>query len=258
MAANILCLQLFRPRDFGMDAQKLAKVLALAASDNEAEALHALRTARRLMETHGMDFVEFARRVADGGPAPAQAGSQQAHIEDLEDAVFDLRNEIRHLRAENERLKQSRGPAPQTANDAPNLADAAREAAAAIRLRAELSALKDVIETRDTEILALKAQMAGLHEQAAGNRDEAARLAARVQELEARRLRHEAENRRLGVAATALAAELEEAKADRDQALDKLMRADLARARGQTAEVKAKRPAARTKAKAGANQYALL
>ncbi|MBC7908540.1 MAG: DUF2786 domain-containing protein [Rhodospirillaceae bacterium] len=85
-----------------MDVQKLAKVLALAASDNETEAVHALRMARRLLDAHGVDFVELARRVAEGSPAANEA---------LEDAVFDLRNEIRHLRCENERLKKGRVPA---------------------------------------------------------------------------------------------------------------------------------------------------
>lgn len=204
-----------------MDAQKLAKVLAMAASDNESEALHALRTARRLLDGHGVDFVEVARRVAEA--QPAGAGSAGAHIEDLEDAVFDLRNEIRHLRAENERLRQSR-PAPV---DTPSFADAARDAAAAIRLRAELAETRDRTELLEAEVLRLKAHEVQTREHLKQEMAEAARLAARVEDLDRRRLRLEAENRRLTIEAQAL-------------------------------DGKTRKPTARARAKGSTSQYALL
>ncbi len=49
-----------------MNAAKLAKVLALAASDNEAEAVQALRALRRMVESQGSDLVALAGRLADG------------------------------------------------------------------------------------------------------------------------------------------------------------------------------------------------
>ena len=128
-----------------MDVQKLAKVLAMAASDNDTEALHALRTAGRLLDNAGLDFVALAERLAVSNPAVSVT-----RMEDLEDTVFDLRNELRHLRTENERLRQ--GGVPAAANPAPpNLADAAQGAAQAIRLQAELD------ETKGNLALAIEA-----------------------------------------------------------------------------------------------------
>jgi hypothetical protein len=210
-----------------MDVQKLAKVLALAASDNETEAVHALRMARRMLDAHGVDFVELARRVADGSPAVNDA---------LEDAVFDLRNEVRHLRYENERLKQGRASVAAAAEPV-SIFDAARDAAAAIRLRAELAGLTDALELERAEILRLRMVEATLQEALAN----ANKLAARVTEVEARRLRVEAENRRMLHANHALTIELAEARATTPSH-------DHGR----------KRPVPRARAKSGANQYALL
>lgn len=174
-----------------MDAQKLAKVLALAASDNEAEAVHALRTARRLLDGHGMDFVALAARLGAEGD------------EALKDAVFDLRNEVRHLRAENEKLRQGRPP---SAASAPNLADAARDAAELIRLRAELDQAR-------AEAQRAHHHQEGLQEQFRQALAEAGQLALRLSEAESRRMRLEAENRRLTHANHALKVDLAAAQA---------------------------------------------
>lgn len=234
-----------------MDAQKLAKVLAMAASDNEAEALHALRTAKRLLDGHGVDFVEVARRVADAHPAAA--GSSRAQVEDLEDAIFDLRNEIRHLRAENERLKQGRAAAPPAAEPA-SFADAARDAAAAIRLRAELAEARDRIELLENDVLALKAHEAQAREHLKQEMAEAGRMATRVEDLESRRLRLEAENRRLSIDGQSLAAQLAEAR----ERLAELSARLLASETRIAMDVRARKPGSRAKAKASASQYALL
>lgn len=178
-----------------MDAQKLAKVLALAASDNEAEAVHALRTARRLLDGHGMDFVALAARLSEGGD------------EALKDAVFDLRNEVRHLRAENEKLRQGRPASASSApNLAPNLADAARDAAELIRLRAELDQAR-------AEAQRVHHHQEGLQEQFRQALTEAGQLALRLSEAESRRMRLEAENRRLSHANHALKVDLAAAQA---------------------------------------------
>lgn len=185
-----------------MDVQKLAKVLALAASDNDSEALHALRTAKRLLDGHGADFVELARRLAEGGSG--------RDAEALEDAVFDLRNEIRHLRAENERLRQGRGPA--AAAEPPSIHDAAKDAAAAIRLRAELARLSEELEATRTELLRVRAHEATMHDQFREALAEAGRISVKLAETDSRRMRLEAENRRLSHANHALTVELEEAR----------------------------------------------
>ena len=177
-----------------MDAQKLAKVLAMAASDNETEALHALRTARRLLDSHGTDFVGLAERLAGGG------GSQA-----LEDAVFDLRNEVRHLRSENERLRQGR-PATGGPVTAPSFQDVARDAAELIRLRAELDTLR-------AEMLRVQAHEVTVQEQFRHALAEAGALGLRLSEAESRRMRLEAENRRLSHANHALKVDLAEALA---------------------------------------------
>lgn len=174
-----------------MDAQKLAKVLAMAASDNETEALHALRTARRLLDGQGLDFVALAGRLTDSGG------------EALKDAVFDLRNEVRHLRAENEKLRQGRpsGPAPTA-----SLAESARDAAELIRLRAELDQAR-------AEVQRVHDHQEGLQEQFRQALAEAGQLGLRLSEAESRRMRLEAENRRLTHANHALKVDLAAAQA---------------------------------------------
>ncbi|MCR6629095.1 MAG: metalloendopeptidase [Magnetospirillum sp.] len=222
-----------------MDFSKLAKVLALAASDNQTEALHALATAKRLLEAEGADFVELARRLAE-----AEAGAGDAvDREVLEDAIFDLRNEIRHLRSENERLKQARGGAGPLPAEPASLHEAARAAADTIRMRAELEQLTGALEHERAEVARLAAQQAALRQAQA----EGAAAATRLAEAEARRMRLEAENRRLLHANHALTVELEEARALKPIPFDVI-------ARHSRPEPK---PNGKLRAKPGANQYAL-
>jgi hypothetical protein len=191
-----------------MDVQRLAKVLALAASDNDSEALHALRTAGRLLESAGLDFVALASHLAGSGPVVSSARQ-----EDLEDAVFDLRNEIRHLRSENEKLRQT-GPVASG-----GLAVAAQDAAQVIRLRAELD---EVCETLGAEKRRADTAQAGeraLHADLAQAIEVAERLAAQYETLKGRNDRLEAENRRLGLVAAALKVELDERIADKTHPL---------------------------------------
>ncbi|MGE5503429.1 MAG: metalloendopeptidase [Actinomycetota bacterium] len=184
-----------------MDVQRLAKVLALAASDNDTEALHALRTARRLLEGAGHDFVSLAEKL---GSAPQ--ADHSAEVDALENAVFDLRNEVRHLRAENERLRQGRpGAAP--AQPA-SLADAAQDAAAVIRLRAELAAAAEALDAERAEAGRLAATLAEMASDLAEARTEAARALSRLEEGEPRRARLEVEVKRLSTLKSALQAEL--------------------------------------------------
>lgn len=205
-----------------MDLQKIAKVLALAASDNDAEALHALRTAHRLLAEAGGDFVELANLVAGGD------GSGRAA---LEDAVFHLRNEVRQLRSDNERLKQGRG-----VDGAPSsMFEAARAASDVIRLRAEQAELHEALAAERAAQAALRTTV---HEVQA----ELSQAIAKLSDAEMRRMRVETENRRLSLANQALTVELEVARATGSLPLDP------------EAEPRRKPRGGRAKA---ANQYAL-
>ncbi len=174
-----------------MNFDKLAKVLALAASSNDAEAVHALRTARRLLEGEGLDFVELAGRLA------AAPGADPTLVDRLQDTCFDLRNELRHLRSENERLKRIPTPAPV------GLAQAAETAAAAIRLRALLAEAETELAAERDRARQWEAAAAHHAHRLEETQGEALRLAARLADLDRLRQRLEAENRRLTIAALA-------------------------------------------------------
>jgi hypothetical protein len=183
-----------------MNLDKLAKVLAMAASDNETEALHALRTARRLLEAEGADFVELAGRLSG---APGGVAADRLH-----DTIFDLRNEVRHLRSENERLKRSPGA------EAPGgLGQRAEAEATVIRLRAALAETSAQLENERAEALQLRAALAFANQRVDEATAESRRLAEG--EGEGRGQRLEAENRRLSLLAQALRAEVDEAKTPR-------------------------------------------
>ena len=223
----------------------------MAASDNDTEALHALRTAGRLLDNAGLDFVALAERLSTSDPTVSLT-----RLEDLEDTVFDLRNEIRHLRSENERLRLG------TPAAAPNLADAALGAAQTIRLQAELDAVR-------AELAQSRGQESALRGDLAQAIDVAERLTRQFETLKGRNDRLEAENRRLTLVAGALKAELDERIADREHPLptptqrpesivrpEPMARAEPAprRAAGPPAVVV---PAPRRGKPVAANQYAL-
>lgn len=228
-----------------MDNRKLAKVLALAASDNDAEALHALRTARRLLESDGADFVELARRLSDGTDPADDL------IQDLEDTVFELRNDLHKLRAENERLKK---PVP-AAEPAPvGLAQVAEATAEIIRLRAHLADLTAELDIEQAEALRLRSSVATLSRKLEEAAAEAVGLASRLSESDGRRHRLDVENRRLDCLARALAAELEARTAERDRLSTELLAAATPHP---VATPRRARRATGRKAAAGGGQYAL-
>lgn len=174
----------------------------MAASDNDTEALHALRTAGRLLDNAGLDFVALAERLSGSGPV-----ASVTRMEDLEDTVFDLRNEIRHLRTENERLRQGLPVA-----SAPNLAHTAQDVAQTIRLQAEL-------DVAMAEMAKSKAQELTLRGDLTQAIEVAERLTLQFETLKGRNDRLEAENRRLSLVAGALKAELDERIADQSHPL---------------------------------------
>ncbi|CAA7627387.1 hypothetical protein MCP1_640004 [Candidatus Terasakiella magnetica] len=83
-----------------MDCVKFAKVLSLAASDNEAESVRAMQIAKRMLEAAGLDFVDVANLVV----APAACAESEA-METLRDKLALLRRENRQLKGENRRLR---------------------------------------------------------------------------------------------------------------------------------------------------------
>ncbi|NFV80902.1 metalloendopeptidase [Magnetospirillum aberrantis] len=203
-----------------MDLQRLAKVLALAASDNDAEALGALRAAHRLLAEAGSDFVALADVLAGGDGAGRSA---------LEDAVFHLRNEVRELKCENERLRQGRA-----ADGTPtSMFEAARAASDVIRLRAELAEAQETLAEE-------RAAQAGLRRTVQEVQAELAVAIGRLSDAEVRKLRLEAENRRLAV-------ELEQARI-----LPPGLPAELL-----PQETKAERKPRGVRSRVPANQYAL-
>ncbi len=158
-----------------MASDRIAKVLALAASDNEAEALHALRTAQRLLAAEGIDFVELSRRLI--------AGDESEALTAMEDELFDLRAEVRRLRGEIDK------PVRPPADSANGFGRAAETEAQLIRLRARLAELTADLEGERSQTLRLQASNANLLRQCE----------------ETHRLRQE--NRRLIQIAEAMAAE---------------------------------------------------
>ncbi|MBF0562172.1 MAG: hypothetical protein HQL37_09155 [Alphaproteobacteria bacterium] len=104
-----------------MHIDRMSKLLALASSSNDREALAALRSLRRLLATDEMDFVDLANllrgdgraedlqlelettqqqlRQARGALRSAQAGSQGNQT------VRELRQQVRQLTVENQTLK---------------------------------------------------------------------------------------------------------------------------------------------------------
>jgi len=77
-----------------------AKVLSLAASDNEAEPARAMQIAKRMLEAAGLDFVDVANLIVE----PAACAESEA-IETLRDKLAQLRRESRQLKSENRHLR---------------------------------------------------------------------------------------------------------------------------------------------------------
>jgi hypothetical protein len=78
-----------------MNMEKLAKLLSLAASPNEPEALVAVRMASSLLARNGLDFVDLSNLLRDAEERRA-----------LEDQLLALRRENRSLKRERARVQQ--------------------------------------------------------------------------------------------------------------------------------------------------------
>jgi regulator of replication initiation timing len=198
----------------------------------------------------------LASHLAGNGPVVSST-----RLEDLEDTVFDLRNEIRHLRSENEKLRQT-GPVTSGPAASGGLAGAAQDAAQVIRLRAELDEARETLGAERRRADTAQAGERALHADLDQAIEAVERLTVQCEALTGRNDRLEAENRRLGLVAAALKAELDERIADRTHPLPPVavpaapvVRADPAPRRVNVAPPPA--AARRTKPAAPANQYAL-
>jgi hypothetical protein len=83
-----------------MDPRKFGKILSLAASDNEAEALRALQVAKRMLDGAGLDFVDLAHLAT-----ATEAGGEAELVAELQESLARIRRENRLLKVENRRLR---------------------------------------------------------------------------------------------------------------------------------------------------------
>lgn len=92
-----------------MDPDKLAKVLAMAESDHQGEALSALRAARIMLSRAGLSFRDLAQVARSGGPAaepppiivtPVEEPRAPVRPPPPDELVLSLRRQVRELEAE--------------------------------------------------------------------------------------------------------------------------------------------------------------
>jgi hypothetical protein len=66
-----------------LNSDKLAKLLALASSSNDAEALSALRKASGMLKSAGMSFTDVAAKMKAPAPQPVQTGQPAPSARDI-------------------------------------------------------------------------------------------------------------------------------------------------------------------------------
>lgn len=76
----------------GLNLSRLARLLARASSDNDAEAIAAVRAARTILAKSGLDFVDLAEALE-------QHSAVVETVADLKDTVSALRADMRRLKA---------------------------------------------------------------------------------------------------------------------------------------------------------------
>jgi chromosome segregation ATPase len=153
-----------------MDSIKFAKILSLAASDNEAEAARALQAAKRMLITAGLDFVDVANLIATPANAP-----DTAIVDDLQEQLWRLTRENRLLKSENRRLRTESSVAKPTPANTTPVAEIERRLAVetAVRRRAEATCVQ------------LAGQIAQLEEAQQVAAAETARMASELRRLKA-------------------------------------------------------------------------
>ena len=100
-----------------LNSDKLGKLLALASSDNDHEALNALRMAKNLLTGAGMDFKDVAERMAkpksstraaaqsQSSPPPKPQGYTKGNFTWESKAAYDAYMANEHARFERQRVK---------------------------------------------------------------------------------------------------------------------------------------------------------
>lgn len=121
-----------------MDPDKLAKVLAMAESEHQGEALSALRAARIMLSRAGLSFRDLAERARPGAPpepsptvvvtpaTPAQPPPPDQLVQGLRRQVRDLELELATLRRQ---LDKATGDADRHRDDSDRWRTLARETA---------------------------------------------------------------------------------------------------------------------------------
>ncbi len=121
-----------------MDPDKLAKVLAMAESEHQGEALSALRAARIMLSRAGLSFRDLAERARPDGPPreppptvitptpPAQPPPPAQLVQSLRRQVRDLELELAGLRRQ---LDKSAGDLDRHRDEAERWRNLARETA---------------------------------------------------------------------------------------------------------------------------------
>jgi hypothetical protein len=118
-----------------LDMERLAKVLALADSDIDGEALAAIRKAKKLLHAANMSFTDIAQSLGSGGKAggdSTEIDRLQVTITRLHVRLADAEQEIDRLRSRQSRshpsnLRRTRADIEATLRavfkDEPNLSD---------------------------------------------------------------------------------------------------------------------------------------
>ena len=72
-----------------LDIKRFAKLLALAGSDKDYEALAALRKAKAMLRAAKLSFTDVAQSVAVGGGGGQEAERLQKRVAELEEHLFN-------------------------------------------------------------------------------------------------------------------------------------------------------------------------
>lgn len=131
-----------------MDTEKLGRILALAASDTEVEAMRALQAAKRMLAAADLDFLDLANLLM-----AHEDSAETEMLAELEETLRQLRRDNRHLKMENRRLRADslRAPPESTSEIAWMERQLAAERLARSRIEAIHIRLTEQMERLETE-----------------------------------------------------------------------------------------------------------
>lgn len=144
-----------------LNRERLAKVLALAASNRDGEALSALRKANGMLNTVGLDLGDLARRFDPGaapspapeeGPKPAAATQERAERPESRSAEVQML--LRQISELHGRVARAEAESAFQRAEAQHWHDLTIEAARYVcMLEDELFAIRRALESADLEAL---------------------------------------------------------------------------------------------------------